>query len=69
MVPSSSPSTAPRAPASQLGLPKPWSTGTQIGPGRPLASSASSSFAGGSAPMRANQSTAAPAVGMKPSSA
>ena len=29
----SSPSTAPRAPASQVGLPKPWSAGTQTGAG------------------------------------
>ena len=64
--------TAPRAPASQVGLPKPWKAGTQTTPGSPAPpalSSASSSAPAGSAPIRANQSSAAPAVGMKPSSA
>ena len=69
VVPRLSPSRVPRAPASQLGLPRPCSAGTQTGPGRDARSRASSSFPGGSAPRRANQSTAAPAVGTKPSSA
>jgi EmrB/QacA subfamily drug resistance transporter len=69
VVPRLSPSTEPRAAASQLGLPKPCRAGTQITPGPPSRSSASSSLPAGSVPTRVNQSTAAPAVGMNPSSA